>query len=233
MDNSDFNALLQRLPGRPAWRDSSAALYHADCKTILAAIDASGNSIIISDPPYGINWRSPRGGMAMHPIIGDDRAFDPSHLLRWRCCLFGGQHYYQNLPAGGSWMIWDKRCPACDPAVPRTCKMGPCHCNDLGDFEDIWCSFHTHRTLIRLMWNGFARASERGAKRIHPTQKPVLLMGYLVSMFTRPGDLVIDPYAGSCSTILAARALGRYSIGVELDDSYIAPAVARLFSTPR
>jgi hypothetical protein len=158
--------------------------------------------------------------------MGDDKPFDPSHLLRFKCVLFGGQHYHTSLPAKGSWLIWDKRCP--HAGGRKACNVGPCHTNDIGDYEDIWCSFHTHRTIYRHYWNGGGKASERGSKRIHPTQKPVLLMLWLISEFTEPGDLVIDPYCGSCSTLLAARALGRHAIGFEADEQYIAPACKRL-----
>ena len=98
----------------------------------------------------------------------------------------------------------------------------------MGDYEDIWLSFPTHRTIFRHYWNGGVKATEAGIKRIHPTQKPVALMKWLIESYTTPGDLIIDPYAGSCATLLAARSLGRFAIGIELDPQYIAPAVERL-----
>jgi site-specific DNA-methyltransferase (adenine-specific) len=58
-----------------------------------------------------------------------------------------------------------------------------------------------------------------------------MLLGFLIADFTKPGDLIIDPYAGSCSTLIAARASGRYAVGIELDASYIGPAIARLKET--
>ena len=158
--------------------------------------------------------------------MGDDKPFDPFHLLRFRCVLFGATHYCQRLPPGGSWMVWDKRCPHCGGKA--ACEVGPCHTNDIGDFEDIWASFKCHRTIFRHHWNGFGKASEKGVPRIHPTQKPVLLMGWLIERATKPGDLVIDPYAGSCSTLIAARLLGRHAIGIEADERNIGPAIRRL-----
>jgi len=124
--------------------------------------------------------------------------------------------------------MWDKRCPHCGGRA--ACRIGPCRTNHQGDFEDIWASFRTHRTIFRHCWNGFGKASEQGVARIHPTQKPVLLMGWLIERAVPPGGLVIDPYAGSCSTLIAARMSGRYAIGIEADPRHIAPAVARLRS---
>lgn len=222
---------LSKIKAEPVYRDSSVALFHADCRDIIAPLQPGHRTTVITDPPYGINWLHSKSRVSRR-IIGDDKPFDPAHLLRFRCVLFGGQHYYQNLPPRGSWQIWDKRCPASTPARPHTCRCGPCMMNNQGDFEDVWCNFHTHRTIFRHMWNGYCKASEKGIARIHPTQKPVMLMGFLVCAHTQPGDLVIDPYAGGCSTLLAARLAGRYAIGVELDEAYIAPAIKRLREQP-
>lgn len=214
---------LRAINQAPVYRDARVALYQADCRDLLASLQPDPGITVISDPPYGINYDDPTTG---ERILGDDRPFDPAHLLRFRCVLFGGQHYHNRLPAGGSWQIWDKRCP--HHGGGKSCACGPCHSNCLGDFEDIWCSFHAHRTIYRHYWNGGCRVGETGIPRIHPTQKPVLLMGWLIYAHTAEGSLVLDPYAGSCSTLIAARLAGRYAIGFEADPRHIAPAIARL-----
>lgn len=53
--------------------------------------------------------------------------------------------------------------------------------------------------------------------RLHPTQKPVALLEKLIQIFTDPGDVVIDPCAGSGSTLRAAHNLGRPAYGFEVD----------------
>jgi hypothetical protein len=217
---------LKAIPPAPVYRDDRVALYHARCEDILPRLDPAQDTAVVSDPPYGIKWVHSHKPI---PIMGDDKPFDPAHLLRFRCILFGASHYHSRLPPGGSWLIWDKRCPHCGGRA--ACRVGPCHTNDLGDFEDIWASFRTHRTIFRHHWNGGGKASERGVQRIHPTQKPALLMGWLIERAVPPGGLVIDPYAGSCATLIAARLSGRYAIGIEADQRYIAPAVARLKET--
>lgn len=62
----------------------------------------------------------------------------------------------------------------------------------------------------------------------HPTQKPLALMQWLVSTYSNPGDLVLDPFAGSGSTLVAAASLGRQFRGAEIDPAYHAIAERRV-----
>jgi adenine-specific DNA-methyltransferase len=64
--------------------------------------------------------------------------------------------------------------------------------------------------------------------RLHPTEKPIGSMRTLIEAFTKPGDLVLDPFAGSGTTCAAAKQLRRRYVGIELDATYHASAVARL-----
>lgn len=83
----------------------------------------------------------------------------------------------------------------------------------------------TIRGTGKMVFDWFAW--ERDGKeipKIHPTQKPVKVLKNLISIFTDPGDLVIDPCCGSGSTIRAAAELGRNAIGFEIDRSFYAAA---------
>lgn len=62
----------------------------------------------------------------------------------------------------------------------------------------------------------------------HPTQKPVALMAHFINLLSNPGDLVLDPFMGSGSTGVAAKAAGRRFCGIELDDTYFDIASKRL-----
>jgi site-specific DNA-methyltransferase (adenine-specific) len=64
--------------------------------------------------------------------------------------------------------------------------------------------------------------------RLHPTQKPLAILKPLVEAFSDPGDLVLDPFTGSGSSLLAAKKLGRSWLGIELDAKYHAIASERL-----
>lgn len=187
------------------------------------------NVAIVSDPPYGINFihgggggdprfRSKFGGVA---VLGDDRPFDPSHLLRFqKVVLFGANHYADRLPASPGWIVWDKRC-----------GVKAAGSNTLSDCELAW----TNRLLgtVRIVyheWNGFIRGDESGIPRVHPTQKPIAVMQWILARLTDENDVIVDPYGGSGTTAVAARKLGRHFLTFELDEKYCAIARERLKS---
>ncbi|MDE2022216.1 MAG: site-specific DNA-methyltransferase [Patescibacteria group bacterium] len=64
--------------------------------------------------------------------------------------------------------------------------------------------------------------------RIQPTQKPEALVAWFLRTYTRPGDLVLDPTAGSGTTLVAAKRLGRRFVGFETDSEMVVKANARL-----
>jgi site-specific DNA-methyltransferase (adenine-specific) len=65
-------------------------------------------------------------------------------------------------------------------------------------------------------------------ERLHPTQKPLAFMSQIVRVSSRAGDLVLDPFMGSGTALVAAKALGRRAIGIEREERYCAAAVRRL-----
>jgi hypothetical protein len=76
-----------------------------------------------------------------------------------------------------------------------------------------------------------ASKSEKNAgtdKNHHPTVKPLKLMSYLITLTTREGDTVLDPFVGSGTTVVAAKQLGRIGIGIEREQEYAVIAAARL-----
>jgi len=97
--------------------------------------------------------------------------------------------------------------------------------NDIGKYNDESKSFtYTHRnpdTIIEGCW-------EANAGKVHPTQKPVALMEYLINTYTNEGDLVLDNCMGSGTTGVACKNLNRNFIGIELDPEYFKIAGKRI-----
>ena len=84
------------------------------------------------------------------------------------------------------------------------------------------------------VWNGggttpnYFTAPFVSGGRIHPTQKPIGLMSHLIQLMSNEGDLILDPFMGSGTTLEAAKQNGRKSIGIELDERYCEAAALRL-----
>jgi len=79
----------------------------------------------------------------------------------------------------------------------------------------------THSNIIRI-------ASEKSDRGLHETQKPLKLMEFLITLVTKAEAIVLDPFAGSGTTCLAAKNLGRHYIGIEIDAKYVQIAFDRL-----
>ncbi len=184
----------------------------------------------ISDPPYGINIVGSNGTagnfpgtnaprLQAVPIIGDDKPFDPSHLLDIAdvIILWGGNHYADKLPPSSKWLVWDK-------------KDGAFKESDLGDCELAWTNMNGAARLLHHTWQGMYRAGEgERSARLHPTQKPVDLMTWCIEQSSIEANaIVIDCYGGSGTTMVACEQLGRQCRMMELEPKYCAVILERM-----
>ncbi len=197
-------------------------IHTGNCHDILPTLDASKIDALITDPPYGINSYRSRGipskGVPLgdyRRFVGDDRPFDPAHLLGFRrVVMFGANYYADKLPISSYWLAWDKR-------------DGSGY-NGFADMELAWTNFSGPSRLHSQRWMGMIRNGER-EKRIHPTQKPLRLMRWIIELTKLPvGSVILDPYAGSGSTLVAAKQMGMHYIGIEIDPKYVIAANRRL-----
>ena len=206
----------------PYYQEDGVTIYHGDFREVSADTwIASGVDVVITDPPYGIGYRTPssskrpKSGME---VLGDKSPFDPSHLLSLKkpMGIFGANHFAARLPDSPGWIVWDKRYGM--------------DSNDQSDAELMWTNILGSVRIIRVMWNGGGSLlAENGPARcIHPTQKPLAVMAPIVDMLSSLGHVVLDPYAGTGTTLVAAKSIGRRAIGVELEERYCEIAAERL-----
>jgi hypothetical protein len=200
----------------PYYADDYVTLYHGDCRELLPYIEADA---LITDPPYGMGWdgRVTRGkngtgkaGPTRHyglRIAQDDEPFDPSPFLGYRGVVMWGFHHFASRLPKGSVLVWLKR-----------------HDTGFGSFlsdadlawmkggEGVYC-----RRDLTL----------QGEERAHPTQKPVGIMKWCIESTGIDGT-ILDPFAGSGSTLVAAKSLNRRAIGIEIEERYCEIAANRL-----
>jgi len=218
---------------QPYYERDGITIYHGRCEPILASLDPDAVDLVLTDPPYGIALHTSGGPStqplahtgpsqmrrrrANRPIIGDDGPVDLAHVLRFRrLIIFGAQHFIAQLPPSRSWFVWDKREGRGSDFV--------------GDCEMAWTNVGNRNRLYSQMWRGMiCRGEENGKPRLHPTQKPIGLMTWCLEQARlAPRSMVVDPYMGSGSSIIAAYRHGHRAIGIEIDETYIEATIRRL-----
>lgn len=209
-------------------------VYNCDCLDLMREMAAGGVKAdwLITDPPYGIGIEKmtfTRGAECRHGIMRRDysgiKDWDSARIgkeyfeLMFECSknqiIFGGNYYTDYLPPTKSWIVWDKRCND---------RMR----NDFGDCELAWCSEGAAR-VFHYLYNGMLQGDPQNKdERFHPTQKPTQLISKLIAFYTKPDDLILDPFMGSFTTAICCHRLGRHFIGAEKDEKYFAMGQKRL-----
>lgn len=166
--------------------------------------------VVVTDPPYGINV-----------AIWDTRApsndyFDEIFRISKNQVIFGGNYF--NLPKTESWLIWYKQ-----PFLKNQAHAELC-----------WTSYAFKMKVFHYRYAGNCEGYpgklkvDYKKKSVHPTEKPLEVMRYIISNFTNEGDVVFDPFMGSGSTGIACKNLNRKFIGIEKDEKYFEIAKQRL-----
>jgi DNA modification methylase len=202
---------------KPYYQDKWVTIYHGDCRDILPQLDVKVD-LVLTDPPYGIN-RANSGHKViarLGGIIGDDKPFIPSPLLEIgrNHILWGANNYANLLPNSRTWFMWLKH----DHSLFGKRSTSP--------FELAWTDLDMSCKAFRFIWDGSIKQGIYNMKEHrHPTEKPTELMAWCLSF----GDwlIIIDPYMGIGGTLLAAKKLNRYSIGIEIVEKYCEIAARR------
>jgi site-specific DNA-methyltransferase (adenine-specific) len=219
------------LAGTPYFDDGQVQLWLGDCREVAAWLDAD---VLVTDPPYGtasIGWdisygrgQSRRHGQTHRPpgvIAGDESTETRDEVLSmWQArgpvMMFGSP---RRAEPPGDWtdrLVWDKREPGMNGGAWRYTH------------ESIFVSGEGWTRTSAANFSVISVPSGNGTaeKSDHVHAKPVRLMLALVA--TAPHGTIADPFAGSGSTLVAAKQLGRRAIGVEIDERYCEIAARRL-----
>lgn len=201
-------------------------IIHADSLTVLREMKTESVDAIITDPPYGINYVSQTGASIKNdksPFIwflyDAFRVLKPGESGRGSLVCFTRwdveQTFIDAMKLAGfqvkSEVIWDK---VYHGMGDTKAAFAPSHENIVFAVKGKF-NFPGHRPKDLVTFKKI-----NSSQMIHPTEKPVGLLASLITSVTKPGDLILDPFAGSGSTLVAAKKTGRRFIGVELDGQY-------------
>jgi DNA modification methylase len=197
----------------PYYQDEWVTLYHADCREILPHLESV--DLVLTDPPYGL-------GIAKKPIRAKQNEYE---LLAWdnfpcdmellqfilskgiHSIIWGGNYF--DLPPSQCFLVWDKK-------QPETLSLSMA--------EMAWTNLPSVAKLFSYSVVSYTKQ--------HPTQKPIALMSWCISqadtkLKTRVNS-ILDPFAGSGTTLRAAKDMARKSIGIEQEETYCKIIVDRL-----
>lgn len=196
---------------KPYYEQDGITIYHGDCLEIVPLVRASA---IVTDPPYGMSYRS---GWSEATVSGDETADVRDAVLRaWGGAALVFGRWSVPRPAGTRVrLVWDKgEWPGMgDLRLP----WGPSD-EEIYVIGDGFTGKRTG-TVLRVNRVGAALAD-------HPTEKPVALLQRLIDAC--PAGVILDPFMGGGTTLVAAKRLGRKAIGIEIEERYCEIAARRL-----
>jgi site-specific DNA-methyltransferase (adenine-specific) len=202
-------------------------IYNADCTKFLPRLASESIDFILTDPPYLVRYRS-RDGRSI-PNDDNDAWLKPSFAEMYRILkndCFGVSFY--GWPAADKFLAAYREA-GFRPVGHLTFPKG--YASSIGYMRSEHENAHLlvkgnpwqcDSTIADVLpWN-------YTGNQLHPTQKPVEALEPLIARFCPPKGVVLDPFAGSGSTLEAAQKLGRKWIGIELSPKYHAIANRRL-----
>jgi len=239
------------------YQEDNILLLHGDCIEIMPLIPDKSIDLIVTDPPYGLNYNN--GDLATNrekvfggdvnkikprPIKGDNEneSFEllknmliiaKNKLLKGGacccCCCCGGGG---PKPLFAKWtLLLDEIIGFKQAVIWDKCSLGM-GIHYRRNYEFILIAQNgepAHR------WNGgkdtpnIWRISKIIPKEYeHPTVKPVKLFNKIIQIHSNKGDLILDPFIGSGTTAVACKELGRKCIGIDIDEKWLEVAKNRL-----
>ena len=241
---------------KPYYEHAGITIYHGDCREVLPAIAPNSVDLVLTDPPYGHNnnngdlahrWEAALGLVdrvddeAARPIANDGP--EANELVRWMfgeanrvlmpgcccccCCCGGGPD-----PQFARWSLWMDEAIGFKQAVvwdKGGLGMGWHYRRNyelmlVGEKPGAACRWYggnDQPNVVRI--NGIKPSADD-----HPTPKPEKLMAHFLNLHSLPGHLVLDPFMGGGTTLVAAKRGGRRAIGVEVDERWCEMAAKRL-----
>lgn len=201
-----------------------SVVFNCDCIEYMRTVPDKYFDLCVADPPYGINAdikQQKRGGKkagnakcaskTYAKTNWDNQApsaelFNEILRVSKNAIIWGANHFISKLPHDSScWIVWGK-------------DNGD---NSYADCELAWTNFKSAVRKFKYKWHGMLQEDMKHKEvRIHPTQKPIALYGWILDKYAMGGGKIFDPFLGSGSSRIAAYKKGYDFYGCELDKGY-------------
>ena len=213
---------------------TESAFINCDCMEAMKRFPDNYFDLAIVDPPYGIGvgHKLNRGGRAItygeskkalakqkeyhmfdDSTTPDEEYFKELFRVSKAQIIWGGNFFLDYLGNASCLIVWDKGRRNMDQA----------------DCEIAWTSLKGQSRVFNYMWNGMLQENMKNKeRRIHITQKPVVLYKWCIDKFAKEGDVILDTHVGSASSLIACYKMNHRFIGFEKDGYYYKEALDRL-----
>jgi DNA modification methylase len=196
----------------PYYADDFVTIYHGDCRDVLPSL--TGPMVTITDPPYNV-------GLTYSD--GDDRADYPEWTAEWFSLAPQPLVVTPGHANLSMWLAMAKPRWVCAWMKPN--QNSASALNGWNVWEPILVYGKHRKPVGHDAWTiPIALQDDTGD---HPCPKPLTLYRRLIEAFTTPTDIVLDPFVGSGTTLVAAKDLGRRAIGIEIAERYCEIAAQR------
>lgn len=202
-------------------RTMKQTILQGDCLEIMRTFPDKSFDLVLTDPPYGMQFRSNYRTIKHEKIVGDERfpielITEFKRVARNAVYVFCRWNNLVALPPPKSVLVW----------VKNNWSMGDLKHEHGRQWEAIaFYPQEEHEFIKRIPDVIYA---DKTGNDLHPTQKPVELLKTILS--ANRGISILDPFMGSGSTLVAAEELGLEATGIEISEKYCAIAQERLDS---
>ena len=206
------------------------SVMKGDCVRILPGLAAESVDMVLTDPPYGCGYRDRQGRTVANDTCTDWIAPAFAEIFRLMkpdtlCISFYGWNAADAFI--GAWRAAGFRLVG----HIAFCKGYPSRERLLKGMHECAYVLAKGRPPLPVEPLVDVQGWVYTGNTYHPTQKPVFNLKLLIETYCREGGLVLDPFAGSGSTLVAAKECGRHYFGIELEEKYVRVARRRLAQT--
>ncbi len=244
---------------KPYYEDGSVTIYHADWQEVLPQIKSQSVNLLLTDPPYAttnLEWDKPVDWRLFWPIV-EQICKCYATMVLFSSGLFTITLINSNRKHFRYELIWEKPMPVGFLSANRRplraheniLVFAPLFYRSVYNQQFVTGKMHKRGADGRVVAH-YGRAASGTAsfsnkyhprsilrfskhvtdRSLHPTQKPLDLMKWLVRSYSKPRQLVVDPFIGSGTTLVAAKSTGRRAIGIEREEKFCEIAATRLRS---
>jgi DNA modification methylase len=215
-----------RCEAWPCECKDGVTLIHGDCLKVLPQLEVASLDATITDPPYGIDFRykSHIDSEESYPALLVPVVFYCRQITRPGGLLF----FWQAMKHVERWHCWFPTGYRLFAAGKNFTQHRPTPVQYSWDPVVFWANGPTSRKAIAGERDFHIGNTTKYVAHGHPCPRPLDTVKFICGMATEVGEVVLDPFAGSGTTLVAAKQLGRKCIGIEIEEKYCQIAANRL-----